>query len=159
MIYCVTGFLIVKVPIIYNSILYRPQSPSHPEFYPLVLRDHLVHPLLLQLLDLDLELLNLLVAVQRPAVVVGQALDDLVPCALDTLGQSPDLLPLLELATELLDLLADRVAALALLRLVLVGGGGDLVLGRLEGLGLLVLELLQLLGHASLDLDLNRSGT
>lgn len=115
MIYCVTGFLIVKVPIIYNSVLYRPQSLSHPEFYLLVLRDHLVHPLLLQLLDLDFELLNLLVAIQRPAIVVGQALDDLVPRALNILGESSDLLPLLELATELLDLLADRVAALALL--------------------------------------------
>lgn len=87
-------------------------------------RHNLIHPLLLHLLNLSLEVLNLLPAVQRPPVILRQTPHNLTPRGLDTLGQGLDLLARLELLAQVLDLLVDAVA-----RLVLLGGcgrgGGD----------------------------------
>lgn len=119
----------------------------------------LVNPAFLQLLHLRLELLHLLPAVQRPAVVLPQAADDLAPRALHAVRQLADLLPLLELAPQRVDLLAEALVGQAAVLAVGRGVGfRDLVVGGGEGLGALGVELLQLGGDAGLDLELDLLG-
>lgn len=96
-----------------NPAFYRPCHATS-------LRDNLVNPLLLHLLDLSLEVLNLLPAIQRPPVILRQTPHDLAPRALHAIGQGLDLLACLELLAQILDLLVDSLAGL----LVLAGGWG-----------------------------------
>lgn len=123
-------------------------SPQGPD-----LRNDLLDPALLELLDLGLEILHLLPAVKRPSVVLPQASNHRAAGALDGLGERADLLARLELGAHLLNLLADGVVAGGGDILVVVGG--DLLVGGLEGVGFLLLELLELFSYAFLDLELN----
>jgi hypothetical protein len=121
----------------------------------------LLNPLLLQPPDLLLEALNLLPAVERPAVVGNQALDNLAPRLLDALGELAQLFPLVEARPEGLNLLGHGGRAVAG-RLLLGVGLGELeglLLGRGQGGRLLRGELLQLLGDAGLDGELDGLGT
>lgn len=95
----------------------------------------LLNPLLLQPPDLLLEALNLLPAVERPAVVGNQALDNLAPRLLDALGELAQLFPLVEARAEGLDLLGHggRAVAGGLLLGVGLGELEGLLLGRGQG--------------------------
>lgn len=63
---------------------------------------------------------------------------------------------------QALDLLVDAGVAVALVALVIAldsrGGLGNLVMRKTEGLGFFLLELLELLGHAGLDVLLYQLG-
>lgn len=129
-----------------NRALLSRSSPS---------RCNLVHPRALELLHLGLELLHLLPAVQRPPVVGRQAPHHVAPRGLDLVRQRAHLLPALEQLPQVVDLLADGEPAG---RGVVLGAGpgrGDLVVGGGQRLGLLALEVAQLLGDAGLDLELD----
>ncbi|KAI9172290.1 tRNA wybutosine-synthesizing protein 3 [Paramyrothecium foliicola] len=108
------------------------------------------------LLHFGLEVLHLLPAVQRTAVVVPQAADNLVAGPLDAVRQRPQLLALLELASQLLDLLADCEAADALV--LVVGSRRELLVSEVQSLGFLLLNLPKFLGNAGLDLELHQLG-
>jgi hypothetical protein len=103
---------------------------THRAFSGTLSRGHLVNPLALQLLHFRLEILHLLPAIQRPTVVLREALDHLAARRLYLLRERADLLPLLELLAELTNLFADGEPIGALLGLfwhdggeLLVGGG------------------------------------
>lgn len=78
------------------------------------------------------------------------------------LRQRAHLLALLELAAERVDLLADGEAGRAAVLGGVSGGGGsggDFVVGGGEGVGLALLQLLELFGDARVDLLLEQLGT
>ncbi|KAI6775686.1 hypothetical protein HG530_002444 [Fusarium avenaceum] len=122
------------------------RSPFPLQVFPttLRLRDNLLNPGLLQLLDLGLEALNLLPTVERPSVVLPQTSDDLVARTFDLLTHS-------------LNFLADGVLACAVV--VLEFGVGKLLVCGLESFGFFLLKLLELLGHAGLNLELDYLGS
>lgn len=122
------------------------------------LSSDLVHPRLLQLLNLSLEALYLLPAIQRSAIVFSQAADDLTARRFHVLGQVADRLALLELLPQSVDLLSDGVCGAAFVVLELVGGGGKGLVRLCEGVGFSFGELLELFRHAGLDLLLNELG-
>lgn len=114
---------------------------------------NLVHPLVLQPPDLLLERLHLLPAVQRLPVVPNQALHHLAAGLLDALGQLAQLLALVQPRPEGLDLLGHGLAAVGaggVLRGFRARDLGGLLLRRLEGRRLLLLELLELRRDAGL---------
>lgn len=153
--------MIIPHPPLSSSAIFAASLPTS-----LSSRHDLVDPRLLQLLDLGLEVVDLLPAVERPAVVCAQALDDLVARLFHVLGQRADLLALLELLAEGVDLLADGEAgrAVAVVSVLLavaaaaLGGRSNLFVGGGQGLGLALLQLLELLGDAGVNLLLNELG-
>lgn len=74
----------------------------------------LVDPVLLQLLHFRLERLDFVIANKRSPVILSQAPNNIVSCRLHTLGQLSHNPALLELVAQLINLLADGVAAGAL---------------------------------------------
>lgn len=125
-------------------------------------RRDLVYPGLLQLLHLGLEALHLLPAVQGASVVLPQTPNHLAARPVHFLGQLADVLPLLELASQLVDLSAEgearHGALVRVVDVVVVDVGGHLFVGQAESLGLLLLQLLELFGYAGLDVLLDQLG-
>lgn len=120
------------------------------------LSNNLINPPPLQPPHLLLKSLNLLPAVQRPAVVLAQAPHHLAARRLRALGQLAHLAALLQLGTQSLDFLLDLLSADVVLLLLLLLGGlgggskGFLQLGSFGGA-----ETLQFFGDAGLDLELD----
>lgn len=131
---------------VYVYCVFEPFAISGP------LGNDFLDPSLLPFPHFLLEGLHLLPAVQRPAVVLPETLDNLAPRVLHPFRHVAHLSPLIELGPQSVELLGHGLAV------DLVGGWrGRLVLGReglLERLGFFGPELLQLLGDAGLDLQL-----
>lgn len=120
-------------------------------FPPALLRD-LVDPPLLQPTHLLLESLDLLPAVQRPAIILDQTPHNLATGLLDRVRQLLDLLALLEAGTQRLDLLGHGITVVLRLRGLVFGVGdfGGLFSGGLERLVFFGLQLLEFCGDAGL---------
>lgn len=91
--------------------------------------------------------------IERPSVVLAQAPDDLATRTLNVVGQSADLLAGLELGSHRLDFLVDGGGARA--AVILEFSRGKFLVGEFKGFGFLLLELLELLGYARLNLELD----
>lgn len=118
----------------------------------------LVNPRLFQLLDLILEALHLLPAIERTTVVISQASYDLSASRLDALGQVAHRLALVELLPQRIHLLADSVRGRAVLVLELGSRCGQGFVGLGKRVALLFRQLLEFFRYSGLDLLLNELG-